>query len=245
MRYDDDEYAVAARLLDLDADGVVALAPRSTPIVGDGAVRHWMTMRTAAVTRSPREQIIDAALALVADGGLDALTIGALITASGVSNGSIYHHFGSRDGVIAAVFLDSFERCVGHLTAALDDRGSETVVRDLVARYVDWIAANPARARFLYAAPASGGMQASDADAVTGRKHAIFAPVAAWFARRAAEGEIRQLPVWSLDPIVMGPAHECARRHLDAPGHLDLAAARDLASSAAWAIVRPVDPAGR
>lgn len=198
-------------------------------------------MHARSTTASPREQIIDAALTVVERGGVPALTIAALVKASGVSNGSIYHHFGSRDGVVVAVFLDSFERCIADLMAALDERPAEQVVRDLACRYLDWVAANPARARFVYAAATSGGVTASAQDTVE-RKHAIFMPIARWFAIRSARGELRPLPAWSLDAVVMGPAHECARRFLAAPDRFDLAAARDLASAAAWAIIRPDGP---
>ncbi|QTR02384.1 TetR/AcrR family transcriptional regulator, partial [Saccharothrix algeriensis] len=61
--------------------------------------------------RSDRQQaVLDAALALVEAG--QPVTIGALTARSGVSNGSIYHHFGSRAGVFEVLYDDSFALCV-------------------------------------------------------------------------------------------------------------------------------------
>ncbi|MBY8850092.1 TetR/AcrR family transcriptional regulator [Saccharothrix sp. MB29] len=67
-----------------------------------------------------RRAVLDAALELVAEGGLDAVTISALTARSGVSNGSVYHHFGSRSGLFAVLYRESFEHCVTTLLPALE-----------------------------------------------------------------------------------------------------------------------------
>ncbi|XVS62577.1 TetR/AcrR family transcriptional regulator [Actinosynnema sp. CA-299493] len=175
-----------------------------------------------------RRAVLDAALALVDEGGLDAVTISALTARSGVSNGSVYHHFGSRAGLLTVLYGESFAHCVAALAPALEVGGPEQVVREVAARYLRWVAEHPGRARFLYAAPAT-------ADPAV--KAEVFEPVARWFAARMAAGELREIPLWALDAVVMGPAHECARRHL--MGVLDLALASDLVGDAVWAAVAP------
>ncbi|GAA3875587.1 TetR/AcrR family transcriptional regulator [Saccharothrix violaceirubra] len=176
--------------------------------------------------------MLDAALELVS-GGLDAVTISALTARSGVSNGSVYHHFGSRAGVFAVLYEESFRHSVDAMAPALRAASVEAVVRGLVGHYLDWVVANPERARFLYAAPMT-------VEPVV--KAAAFAPIAEWFAGRAAAGELRDVPVWSLDPVVMGPAHECARRFL--LGVLDLAVVRAHVMDAVWSSVAPVGIVG-
>ncbi|GGU58420.1 TetR/AcrR family transcriptional regulator [Lentzea flava] len=175
-----------------------------------------------------RQSLLDAALKLVEEGGLDAVTIAALTERSGMSNGSIYHHFGSRAGVFAQLYADSYARCVAAMRPALDSRPAGSVVRDLVLRYLDWVMANPSRARFLYAAP-------DHADPSV--KQAEFAPVLEWFLDRMASGELRAIPPWALEPVVMGPAHESVRRFL--LGVFDLAEARDIIATAVCAVLRP------
>ncbi|WP_170191751.1 TetR/AcrR family transcriptional regulator [Saccharothrix syringae] len=180
--------------------------------------------------RSTSQQaVLDAALALVAEGGLDAVTIGALTARSGVSNGSVYHHFGSRAGLLAVLYRESFAHCMAALVPALEVGDARKAVRAVVARYLEWVADHPGRAHFLYAAPES-------ADPAV--KLAAFRPVARWFAARMAAGELREVPLWALDPVVMGPAHECARRHLR--HGFDLGPAVDLVADAVWGAVAPV-----
>ncbi|WP_053739107.1 TetR/AcrR family transcriptional regulator [Nocardia sp. NRRL S-836] len=175
-----------------------------------------------------RQSLLDAALRLVEEGGLDAVTIAALTERSGMSNGSIYHHFGSRAGVFAQLYADSYSRCVAAMTPALDDRPAAQAVRDLTLRYLDWVAANPSRARFLYAAP-------DHADPAA--KLAVFQPVLMWFLDRMTAGELRAVPPWALEPVVMGPAHESVRRFL--LGTFSLDEAREHIADAVCAVLRP------
>jgi AcrR family transcriptional regulator len=175
-----------------------------------------------------RQSLLDAALSLVSEGGLDAVTIAALTERSGMSNGSIYHHFGSRAGVFAQLYADSYARCVTAMLPALDARPASVAVRDLTLRYLDWVTANPSRARFLYAAP-------DHADPVA--KQAEFAPVLTWFSDRMAAGELRPIPPWALEPVAMGPAHESVRRFL--LGVFDLKSARELIADAVWSVLSP------
>lgn len=175
-----------------------------------------------------RQSLLDAALKLVEEGGLDAVTIAALTERSGMSNGSIYHHFGSRAGVFAQLYADSYGRCVAAMRPALDTRPAGEAVRDLALRYLSWVMANPSRARFLYAAP-------DHADPET--KLREFEPILTWFLDRMKNGEMRAVPSWALEPVVMGPAHESVRRFL--LGVFDLAEAREIIADAVWAVLTP------
>lgn len=72
----------------------------------------------------PREhdvdELLDHARDLWARAGLDGLTIRALSTASGVSNGAIYHAVGSRAALIARVWSREAEGFLAHQRAILE-----------------------------------------------------------------------------------------------------------------------------
>jgi len=55
----------------------------------------------AEATADRRQDILNAALACAAEGGVDAVTIDGVRARCGASVGSIYHHFGNRDGIVA------------------------------------------------------------------------------------------------------------------------------------------------
>lgn len=78
----------------------------------------------------PREHDLDAVLdharRLWVEGGAAAVTIRALSSASGVSNGAIYHAFGSRDGLRARVWVREARRFLDQQRAGVAealDRG--------------------------------------------------------------------------------------------------------------------------
>ncbi len=178
-----------------------------------------------------RRAVLDAALGLVRADGLAAVTVAALAASSGVSNGSIYHHFGSREGVLRRLLVECFAGLVSALAPALDDGPAEACVRDLVARHLRWVVAEPGPAAVVYGVPLDA---AAGAAAVVGEKGAAARPLADWFAARAAAGELRAVPAWALDPVVLGPVHEVARRGLAGPDDVERVVA-----DAVWAVVAP------
>ncbi len=54
--------------------------------------------------------ILDAARALVLDGGPRAASVAAIAKASGAPAGTLYHRFGNRDGILTAAWLRALER---------------------------------------------------------------------------------------------------------------------------------------
>lgn len=182
-----------------------------------------------------RQAVLATTLDLVAADGLDAVTIARVAQSSGVSNGSIYHHFGSRVGLLRRLHLDCFARLGAALGPALDDRPAQECVRDLVARFLAWVAAEPGAAAVVYGVPLDAAV-VGGVDLVTG-KQAITRPLYDWIAARTAAGDLRAVPPWAIDPIVLGPLHETARRWL--AGRDDMAAAVPVVADAVWAVMAP------
>ncbi len=63
-------------------------------------------MSTSPRTGAPAA-VLDAAADLFDRRGFAAVSLNDLTAASGVSNGSIYHHFGAKEGVLAALVVDA------------------------------------------------------------------------------------------------------------------------------------------
>lgn len=83
---------------------------------------------------STRERVIAAATKLFIKNGVDATSIAGICRASGVSNGSVFHHFGSKDAIALQVYIAArahfWDRVIGAMeaeTSALD--GLEACVR--------------------------------------------------------------------------------------------------------------------
>lgn len=86
------------------------------PVVPEGAAGSG---RRVGRTRTTRELVIDVVLELLEHGGEAAVRIDDVRDRSGVSIGSLYHHFGDRDGLIVAAQLRRFARYAEAEIAAL------------------------------------------------------------------------------------------------------------------------------
>src|SRR5260370_41102593 len=77
-------------------------------------------------------RVLDAAEALAVASGPAAVTIRAISAAVGVSNGAVYHTFGSRTGLLARAWLRAGRRFLAAQTASEDQApsGVEAVLPD-------------------------------------------------------------------------------------------------------------------
>jgi AcrR family transcriptional regulator len=101
-----------------------------------------------------RRAVLKHALACFNASGIEAATIEEVRAGSGQAVGTIYHHFGSKEGVAAALFFAGFDdqsREISERTEAATD--AHAVVIELVAAYVGWVTAQPELAAFLFMAP--------------------------------------------------------------------------------------------
>lgn len=92
--------------------------------------------------------ILDAARALVLDGGPRAASVAAIAKASGAPAGTLYHRFGNRDGILTAAWLRALGRFQERALAADGDTPADTAVAMAVAA-VSFARALPEDARLL------------------------------------------------------------------------------------------------
>ena len=90
---------------------------RRGPVVGAGGSARGPLERRP----STRERILEVVIDQLASGGEAAVRVDDVRDRSGVSVGSIYHHFGDRDGLIVAAQLRRFARYAEAEIAALSD----------------------------------------------------------------------------------------------------------------------------
>jgi AcrR family transcriptional regulator len=77
--------------------------------------------------------ILDAARALVLDGGPRSASVAAIANASGAPAGTLYHRFGNRNGILTAAWLRALERFQARAMAADADTALESAVTVAVA----------------------------------------------------------------------------------------------------------------
>ncbi|MBO0916616.1 TetR/AcrR family transcriptional regulator [Streptomyces laculatispora] len=167
------------------------------------------------------EQVLGTALDIYAASGEAGLTVGAITKASGVSSGSIYHHFGSLDGVLAALALRTVSRLLQAVGAALlQATGARSGIRDVVLAYLDFVRTHPEEARLIHSVTADREIIAH-AGQIRDSQEARLAPISRWIQAHQESGELARLSAPVIESLVMGPVVAVVRRWLTV-GDIDL-----------------------
>lgn len=192
-----------------------------------------------AIKKSRKQEILDAALACFTEHGVEASTIEMIRDRSQASVGSMYHHFGNKESIAGALYASALEEHRDHQQSLLARaQNPEEGVKALVYAYVDWISANPDKARFvLY----SRGVLAKSemAGELKSRTKTHIAEVRRWFEPYLESGRLKQLPAECFSSLIIGPAHDYARLWLSGRARSDIKAYREVFAEAAWNSVKP------
>ncbi len=166
-----------------------------------------------AITRA---RILAAALACFSRHGLQGSTIEMIREAAGASIGSIYHFFGDREGIAAALYAACLAESRAALLEALGKaRGdAPSLIRACVAGHVGWATQHRAEAAFLATARRAGALAKADADIRAGTR-AFHAEIGALFRTATNGAALVALPPEILLAQLIGPAQLWLRLWLD------------------------------
>ncbi|MDA1358990.1 TetR/AcrR family transcriptional regulator [Glycomyces luteolus] len=99
------------------------------------------------------------ALALLAEGGPDAISLRAIAREMRMTAGALYSYYGTRDELITALTSDMYTSLVDKTEAARDAHPAEAPAARLLAwgeAFRSWAVANPAGFRLVYGDPVRG-----------------------------------------------------------------------------------------
>jgi AcrR family transcriptional regulator len=183
-----------------------------------------------------KSSILAAALAVFAEKGIEAATIEDIRRRSQASVGSIYHHFGTKEGIAAALFAQGIDDYWARLIASVAGRKSaERAIHGLIEAHVGWIAEQPELARYLFARRQAVSAAYEDAIRQRTAEHfkTLFELLKPWFK----QGILRRLPAGLYVPLLMGPALEYSRQWLGGRSDVEPRAAIKELGQAAWRCV--------
>jgi AcrR family transcriptional regulator len=189
--------------------------------------------------KSRKQEILDAALACFTEHGIEATTIEMIRERSGASVGSMYHHFGSKESIGVALYAEALDEYGIHQQALLADaKNAKDGIKAIVHAYVDWVSANPDKARFLlYSRGALAKSEAAEELKAKTKNH--VPEILAWFKPHIASGKLKALPRECYPSLIIGPAHDYARLWLSGRAKTDIKAYREVFAEAAWNSVKP------
>src|SRR5947209_6583081 len=158
-----------------------------------------------------RAAILDAALAEFNAHGLAGASIEDVRRRSGASVGSIYHHFGGKDGIAGALYLEGLREYQEMFVAALARaQSTRHGVEGAVHHHIRWVAGQPELARFLLLV-GDATVVASTEGALRELNRSFFGQVLRWTRPRVEAGELRELSLELMTALWLGPTQELAR----------------------------------
>lgn len=180
-----------------------------------------------------KSAILNSALAVFSEKGIEATTIEDIRQRSQASVGSIYHHFGTKEGIAAALFLRGIDDYWAQLIAGAESQPSaEGMIHGLIEAHINWIVSKPDLARFLFSRRQAVGPAYEQAIRQRTADHfrTVFDLLKPWFK----QGLLRRLPTDLYGPALMGPAQEFSRQWLSGRSESDPRTAIKELSLIAW-----------
>jgi AcrR family transcriptional regulator len=162
-----------------------------------------------------RTRILDAALACFLETGYERTTIARIRAHSGVSNGTLFHHFPTKEAIADALYVESiadFQEGLWRLLARRP-RSLRAAVRGMIAHQIEWIETNAERARFVYTRGTLEGESPGSAE-LEEMNRKFASAFQAWLQPLVESGMVRPMPMLVLNAVVTGPTHAIARRWL-------------------------------
>jgi AcrR family transcriptional regulator len=188
-----------------------------------------------------RARILDAALACFLEAGYEQTTSTRICERSGVSNGTLFHHFRTKEAIADALYVDamaSFQEGLWQLIRSDSPKSLHSAVRDTIAHQAEWVEANVDLARFVYT---RGTLDAGSAggDELEAMNVVLAAAYEAWLDPFVRDGQVRDASMLVLVAIVTGPTHAIARRWLAGQTPQPLSAYVDELADAACGALLP------
>jgi AcrR family transcriptional regulator len=201
-----------------------------------------MATTRAEATRRRRQAILDAALDCFTTLGYDRTTLADIRNRANASTGSIYHHFDSKEQIAASLYLQGLaETQEAGIRALLRTRSAEAGVAALVRSYIDWVVANPDKARFLLGMRHERFLDA-DEPMIEALNDRVQQQAARWFADRVGAGELPDVDPAIRRAVVFGPCRHWAGAWLRGVTATTPHQAKRLLARAAFAALRGLAP---
>lgn len=214
-------------------------ATRDTPRDADAAD---LLMRAHPGARAQlKRRLMAAALVCFNERGIPATTIEEILSRAEASVGNLYHHFGSKEGLVAALFFCALDDQSVLSQKALDQaHTAREGVAALVGAYVDWVSAQPDWARFVFAARAvvAAGPQAAE---LKERNRQRARALMAWLAEPGRVEAFQPWPAELMPSLLIGAAENYSRAWLSGRVKAAPTVHREVLIEAVWRAVKVAD----
>lgn len=192
----------------------------------------------AASTERRRRKILEAALGCFLERGIAAATTEEIRERSGASIGSIYHHFGGKEGLAGSLHVEGLRNYqAGFLRELQRHRHARSGIQAVVRYHLRWVQQHADWARFLFHMREAEAVQAVKPE-IRDLNRRFAAAVADWIGPHMRKGVITPLPADVIGAVWIGPAQQFARQRLAGHATTTLQKATRILAEAAWKSLR-------
>lgn len=179
-----------------------------------------------------------AALACFSDNGYDRTTVEDIRKRSGASTGSIYHHFGGKEQLAAAVYREGITDHQDGFVRSLDGRRSaRSGIMAVVTYHLQWVEDHPEWACFLFKMRQTEFMEATESE-IQELNRDFRRRVSEWFLPHVEAGRLRRMPTDVYVSVLLGPCQDFARAWLSGRTRTPLKAAARQIAETTWQAVK-------
>jgi AcrR family transcriptional regulator len=168
-------------------------------------------VKNAKNGRDGRTRIVEGALRRFSQDGVSATTLASLRQESGVSVGSFYHHFASKEHVFGMLYAETLNMYQDAFLAELrSHEGAREGVEAIVALHMSWCGEHRERANLLISERPPKRDEPGGPEVAESRR-AFFRNVADWWRPHMKAGVLQPVPPTMCYVLWLGPAVEMCR----------------------------------
>lgn len=120
-----------------------------------------------------QQAILDAATALLASGGPQALRVRDIADAADCTTMAVYSRFGGKDGIVEAIYVDGFRRFADAMRTELSGPDDDRTIR-MGQVYRSWALANPGSYQIMFTEAVPGFAPSAEAGNIAFESFAVL-----------------------------------------------------------------------
>lgn len=163
-----------------------------------------------------KERILKAGLAYIDEGRFD-FSMREIGTELGISSGSLFHAYASRNALLGACFATGIAAYQAAVTPLLDTGDPVGAIDAWIGAHAGWVEANPELARFLFSSSPSDLDPAARDELAKSNEDFLAAQAKLWAALRSL-GHLDGVSDRLAHSLIIGPAHEHCQKWLEGRG---------------------------
>ena len=188
-------------------------------------------------TSELRSRIMEVALLHFSEVGIARTNVGDILKDADCSVGSLYHHFGNKEGIAENLFIDGVNQFNSSLLASLlPRRTAATGIKAIVTFCCEWVTDQSQLAAYLLSREIK--LSESTRQELREMDREFGQSLYDWFVPHVKSGELLELPTSLFMPLISGPTLEYSRLWLSGRSSRSPGDVAPILAEAAWQSVK-------